>query len=67
MTPLHTIAVWVGNFDGRPMQRQPGRHGAAPVLRQVVQRIYPDANDRGSVPWFAQRRPCLRGGEWQKR
>ena len=68
VTPLHTIAVWVGNFDGRPMQRQPGRHGAAPVLRQVVQRIYPDANDRGSVPWFAQPATLvLRDGEWQKR
>ena len=68
VTPLHTIAVWVGNFDGRPMQRQPGAQGAAPVLRQIAQRIYADVNDRGGVPWF--RAPATltqRDGEWTRR
>jgi len=68
VTPLHTVAVWVGNFDGRPMQRKLGKSGAAPLVRQVLQRLYPDANDRAAVPWFE---PPLnltrRNGEWARR
>lgn len=68
VTPRHTIAVWVGNFDGRPMHRRPGRSGAAPLLRQIVQRLYPGAADRGAVPWF-ELPPTLtrQDGEWARR
>ena len=67
VTPRHTIGVWVGNFDGRPMQRRPGRSGAAPLLRQIAQRLYPDANDRADVPWFSPPGTLtLRDGEWAR-
>ncbi len=52
VTPLHTIAVWVGRFDGRPMPQHLGRSGAAPLLRQIVQQLYPRAARAGDVPWF---------------
>jgi len=68
VTPEHTVAVWVGNFDGRPMQRKPGKSGAAPLVRQIVQRLYPNATDRGSVPWFAVPPTVTRvDGEWTRR
>lgn len=76
VTPLHTIAVWVGRFDGRPMSSHLGRHGAAPILRQIAQRLYPGASRQGDVPWFsrppslvkrceASREPCHL--EWARR
>ena len=52
VTPLHTIGVWVGHFDGTPMGHSPGRHGAAPITRQILQALYPGAARRGDVPWF---------------
>lgn len=33
-----TVAVWVGNFDGRPMAAVSGVSGAGPLLRRVVLR-----------------------------
>lgn len=33
-----TVAVWVGNFDGRPMVRSSGVTGAGPVLHAVLER-----------------------------
>ncbi len=50
-TPEWTVAVWVGNFDGRPMRRVSGITGAAPVLKETaleLKRLY------GSTPF---RRP----------
>lgn len=68
VTPEHTIAVWVGNFDGRPMQRPPGRSGAAPLVRQIAQLIYGDAADRGAVPWFQPPATLTKtGSEWARR
>jgi penicillin-binding protein 1C len=34
-TPEFTVGVWVGNFDGSPMERVSGVTGAAPVLHEV--------------------------------
>ncbi|MGI8603731.1 MAG: penicillin-binding protein 1C [Verrucomicrobiales bacterium] len=34
-TPEFTVAVWVGNFDRRPMHRVTGVSGAAPLWRDV--------------------------------
>lgn len=31
-----TVAVWVGNFDGRPMRDSSGVTGAAPLFREVM-------------------------------
>lgn len=36
-TPRHTVAVWVGNFDGSPMQWISGVTGAAPIFKAVFQ------------------------------
>lgn len=35
-TPKYTVGVWVGNFDGTPMQDVSGVTGAAPLLRAVL-------------------------------
>lgn len=35
-TPEHTVAVWVGNFDGSPMLRSSGATGAGPLFHAVM-------------------------------
>ena len=35
-TPRHTVAVWVGNFDGAPMQRVSGVSGAGPLFKSIM-------------------------------
>ena len=35
-TPGHTVAVWVGNFDGSPMQRVSGVSGAGPLFKSIM-------------------------------
>jgi len=37
-TRERTVAVWVGNFDGRPMQRVSGITGAGPLFSRVMRR-----------------------------
>jgi len=37
-TRERTVAVWVGNFDGRPMQRVSGISGAGPLFSRVMRR-----------------------------
>ncbi|HYE58893.1 MAG TPA: hypothetical protein VD948_10315, partial [Rhodothermales bacterium] len=34
-SPRHTVAVWVGRFDGAPMRRVSGVSGAAPLLHAL--------------------------------
>lgn len=38
-TPRHTVAVWAGNFDGRPMDRLSGVAGAAPLFHSIMQTL----------------------------
>ncbi|PKN57145.1 MAG: penicillin-binding protein 1C [Deltaproteobacteria bacterium HGW-Deltaproteobacteria-14] len=52
VTPDYTVAAWVGNFDGRPMNRVSGSVGAAPTVRQILQFLYPRAAGRGDVAWY---------------
>jgi penicillin-binding protein 1C len=43
-TPEVTVAVWVGNFDGSPMEGVSGVTGAGPLFREVMlaaSRLYP--------------------------
>jgi penicillin-binding protein 1C len=47
-TPRHTVAVWAGNFDGKPMMNVSGITGAAPILREIIQRLYAG----GDPGWF---------------
>ncbi len=35
-TPQHTLAVWSGDFSGRPMEQLSGAIGAGPLLRKVA-------------------------------
>jgi penicillin-binding protein 1C len=41
-TPRWTVGVWVGNFDGTPMQDVSGVTGAAPLLHAVLLRLVGD-------------------------
>ncbi len=56
VTPGFTVAVWAGNFDGTPMQHVSGVTGAAPIMRQVFQALYPKAAGPQDVAWFTQPR-----------
>lgn len=38
-TPRHTVAVWVGNFDGAPMRWVSGVTGAGPVFHAIMQAL----------------------------
>ncbi len=39
-TPEYTVAVWVGNFNGAPMQRVAGVSGAGPLWNRIMLRLY---------------------------
>jgi penicillin-binding protein 1C len=38
-TDRYTVGVWVGNFDGSPMQQVSGITGAGPIFRAVIQAV----------------------------
>jgi penicillin-binding protein 1C len=39
-TPEFTVGVWVGNFDGAPMQQVSGITGAGPILHDVFDHLH---------------------------
>jgi penicillin-binding protein 1C len=39
-TPQYTVGVWIGNFDGTPMQGVSGASGAAPVFHRIMTRLH---------------------------
>ncbi len=39
-TPEFTVAVWVGNLDGAPMEQLAGVSGAAPVMHALVEHLH---------------------------
>jgi penicillin-binding protein 1C len=47
-TPEFTVGVWVGNFDGSPMQRVSGVSGAAPVMHSLMMELH----RRFGTDWF---------------
>ena len=49
VTGRFTVAVWVGNFNGRPMDGVSGVSGAGPLLQRVVLATA-DRYDPGSLP-----------------
>jgi len=49
-TDRYTVAVWVGNFDGRPMWDVSGVTGAAPVWRDVVDYLHASHPSRAPSP-----------------
>ncbi len=48
-TPEFTVGVWVGNFDGAPMERVSGVTGAAPLLHEIFAHL---RTTRGTS-WYA--------------
>lgn len=40
-TPRHTVAVWVGNFDGSPMHWVSGVTGAGPLFHAIARALGP--------------------------
>jgi penicillin-binding protein 1C len=57
-TPEFTVAVWVGNPDGRPMRGITGVTGAAPAMHDIFKYLHAT---RGTT-WFA--RPAGLGEGW---
>ncbi len=49
-TPEFTVAVWIGNFDGTPMQGVSGASGAAPVFHRIMAELH----ERKPPTWFAR-------------
>jgi penicillin-binding protein 1C len=49
-TPEFTVGVWVGNFDGSPMERVAGVTGAAPILHDLVEHLHA----RHGTGWYAR-------------
>jgi penicillin-binding protein 1C len=49
-TPEFTVGVWVGNFDGTPMQGISGVTGAAPILHELMEHLHA----RFGTTWYAQ-------------
>ena len=49
-TPRWTVGVWVGNFDGTPMQDVSGVTGAAPLLHAVLLHLVGDAASPDFAP-----------------
>jgi len=47
-TPQHTVAVWVGNFDGSPMQKVSGVSGAGPLFKSIMLSLGSSGNFEGS-------------------
>lgn len=45
----HTVAVWAGNFDGRPMGEAVAIHAAAPLWHALMEHLLVERGD-GSVP-----------------
>ena len=41
-TPQHTIAVWVGNFNGQPTAGMSGAQAAGPILVDILNELYPN-------------------------
>jgi penicillin-binding protein 1C len=48
-TPEFTVGIWVGNFDGSPMQHVSGVTGAAPLLHDLVEHLH----SRYGTTWYA--------------
>jgi len=46
-TGRHTVAVWMGNFDGRPMLEVASSSGPGPLWRRIINRLLPED---GPVP-----------------
>ncbi len=48
-TPEFTVGIWVGNFDGTPMEHVSGITGAAPILHDLLEHLH----QRYGTTWYA--------------
>jgi penicillin-binding protein 1C len=48
-TPEFTVGIWVGNFDGSPMEQVSGVTGAAPILHDVLDHLH----QQFGTTWYA--------------
>jgi penicillin-binding protein 1C len=46
----YTVAVWAGNFDGRPMRGISGVTGAAPLWNRIMLHLYADRDAAAFTP-----------------
>ncbi|MBV9408320.1 MAG: penicillin-binding protein 1C [Candidatus Eremiobacteraeota bacterium] len=46
----YTVATWVGNFDGSPMQHISGVTGAAPLWNRIIRHLAEDASPPAFAP-----------------
>jgi len=60
----YTVAVWVGNFDGAPMQHISGVTGAAPLWNRIMMHLHQGADPQPFAPpaAFVQRPICATTG-----
>ncbi|MGJ3253507.1 MAG: penicillin-binding protein 1C [Elainellaceae cyanobacterium] len=63
-TPDYTVATWVGNFDGSPMQQVSGVMGAAPLWNRIMLHLHEQQPPRQFIkPEGLVRRPiCAQSG-----
>ncbi|MEM7697530.1 MAG: penicillin-binding protein 1C [Verrucomicrobiota bacterium] len=45
-TPDHTVGVWVGRFDNRPVRDVTGALGAGPIFREIMLELYREHEPR---------------------
>ena len=63
-TPAVTVAVWVGNFDGRPMESVSGITGAGRLWHRVMRAATPQGRAREfSTEGLVRVRLCAASGE----
>jgi penicillin-binding protein 1C len=60
----YTVAAWVGNFDGAPMQRVSGVTGAAPLWNRIIRRLAERAPQAPFAPprGYARKPMCATTG-----
>lgn len=46
-TPTHTVAIWVGNFNGTPTWNLSGAVAAGPILEEILKELYPLGSPAG--------------------
>lgn len=49
-TSEYTVGIWVGNFDGQPMEKISGITGAAPLFRDVMLELHADHDPLPPLP-----------------
>jgi penicillin-binding protein 1C len=55
-TPEFTVGVWVGNFDGKPMQNVSGISGAGPILHDLFEQLHAQFG----TSWYSQPKEIIK-------